>query len=494
MPGNNFVRDASQLQVQLISIILKMARMDIPVVAVWFNENKSQVQGTKHLKNMISNIEKVEVENAIKLDFLNLVSPETNESLLETDVNPEQNQAKSMFQNICQKQKPDFLPFPLSCMNKREKISWVTGEILREQQIKSGAVFGHVKYGDQDLIPSFWPNDEWEWKNLTKNLSNVSNNSYTGQGNLQNFITELITRCLTAKGKDPETYVVANIDKKKINRRKKSHRIHEELHIVEDADDIIDETDANAQGEDVDIQESTYRDPFDSSHPESSTFVPRRNLPDSMPYRCPEDGETSVGPELDSAECGPLPPGATPVNDDEVQPPEQQSYTYMESDHAYPSQLVEPNLSESDFESGDIDRWISDPPGFLQDIPEPLHPGWKAIDNSGGGPCLFKATSDHIRLKDFRHLRRYTHSHIIDQWYFFKPFYTFPLLIKIGSGNGSHTVTIPDEMIFLAFLRSEKSMIAWNTSQAEVIALGEITMFKQYEINLNHYFRTCFEC
>ena len=186
-------------------------------------------------------------------------------------------------------------------------------------------------------------------------------------------------------------------------------------------------------------------------------------------------------PDLDSSECGPLPTGATPVDNDQPPSP-QQSYTYMDGEPLLFSQLVEPNLTESDFDSDITMRDVSDPPNYLNELPDPLHPGWKTLENARGGPCLFRSGADHIRLKDFRHLRRYTHTHIIDQWYFFSSFYSFPLNIRIGT-NGQYE-NIKDEASFLTFLKTERSMIAWNTSQAEIVALGLYSIVLKIVIKL----------
>ena len=58
--------------------------------------------------------------------------------------------------------------------------------------------------------------------------------------------------------------------------------------------------------------------------------------------------------------------------------------------------FAEPTLQASDYEPLYCNRPISIPPRFLQEINEPLHPGWKILKNTGGGACLFKAVADHI--------------------------------------------------------------------------------------------------
>ena len=479
MPKKNFGRDVSRLHIQLISCQLKLAKIGMPVASIWLHENEPQVHGTRYLKGLLSNIEQEEVDSAIKLDVMNLASPEPDEPLLDIESDaPEYNLAKSIFKNSSPNSgpAPDLLPLPLSCMNQREKYTWITKEILKEQQNKStsSVVSSRVKYGVPDLQPSFWSNEDWEWGQMTKHFSNIASSSYTGPGTLLEFVTKLIVRCLTQFGKDPETHVVPDVDKKILAKRKKIFRVHESTHIVEDSDSLNGEQNhsADVQNEEIQAQES-HRCPLEHQQPEPTVFKPRRNLPDSTPLRTP------AGVATDTADCGPPPPSATPVCDDQTQtppsPPQPQSYTYIESEHNFTfSQIVEPTLAETDFDPKYTNRWICDTPGFLQETPQPLHPGWKFVKNSGGGSCLFKAAADHIALKDFRHLRRYTHAHMEDQWYFFKPFYTFPLEVRIGAGDDSYVKNFEDDQSFVQFLRSEESMHAWNVSSAEIIALGHV--------------------
>ena len=502
MPPKNFERDATRCQVQLISSLLRMAKMNMPVAAVWLHEDKPQVYGTRHLKRLLCDIEQVDVDNAIKLDVLNLSSPDPDEPLLK-DQNDAPDHNVAQFRNSSEStSSPDLLPFPLSCMNRKEKFIWMTKEILRDQRRQSEEVTTRVKYGDPNLVPSFWPNEEWDWGQLTRNFSNISSNSYTGPGNLQDFVTRLISRCLNKFDKDPETYVKSNIDKTKLEKRKKSHKVHEGSHILEDVDEPSEREEVSVNThdeEEVRAQTSQYRSPFDQPQPESSSFIPRRNLPDSAPYRCTEGlsantASTDPGcgppPPCAAPGCGPPSPCAAPVYDDQTQPPQEQSYTYIESgENVIFSEIGEPTLAETDFDAHYTGRWIEDPPGFLSHIPQPLHKGWKMVRNSGGGSCLFRAAADHIALKDFRHLRRYAHSHIEDQWHFFKAYFRFPLDVQIGTGNNSHYRNFPDEHHYIAFLRSEDSMNAWNTSEVEIIALGHVLNIDVLVLTYNMRYR-----
>ena len=219
MPGCNQTRDIVNLQVQLITTILKLARHDVPIVAIWYQENSVQIHGTKHMKEFILNLVQGDLEKAIKEDIFNFASPEPDEPLLDvTDENvPEKVQAKQLLQKFYHGKEPDKLPFPVSCMNKKEKITWVTKQILQEQRELSGNITNIVKYEDPHLMPSFWLNEEWDWMLLTKNLSNVTTEIYTGPGEFQDFLTRLIYGCLSMHGKDPENFFTENINQKALN-------------------------------------------------------------------------------------------------------------------------------------------------------------------------------------------------------------------------------------------------------------------------------------
>ena len=95
---------------------------------------------------------------------------------------PERIREKQAFQQFCSNKTPDELPFQLSCLTK---------EILNQQRAKSGNSINNVVYGDPNLMPNFWLSEVWDWPLLTKNLSNVTNEMYTGPGNFHDFLTRL---------------------------------------------------------------------------------------------------------------------------------------------------------------------------------------------------------------------------------------------------------------------------------------------------------------
>ena len=72
MPGCNQTRDIVNLQVQLITTILKLVRHDVPIVAIWYQENSVQTHGTKHMKDFILKLVQGDLEKAIEEDNFSL--------------------------------------------------------------------------------------------------------------------------------------------------------------------------------------------------------------------------------------------------------------------------------------------------------------------------------------------------------------------------------------------------------------------------------------
>ena len=195
MPGCNQSRDIINLQVQLLTTILKLSKHDVPVVAVWYHENNIKVEGSKHLKQFVSSLNEGDLATAIKADVFNFASQESDEPVIGAEDNTdiaELVQAKQIFSQFYEGKDPDRLPYPLACMNKKEKIVWLTKEMLQEQREMSGKMTDIVRYGVPGLMPSFWLNDEWDWTLLTKNLSTVKKDIYTGPGVFQDFLSKLI--------------------------------------------------------------------------------------------------------------------------------------------------------------------------------------------------------------------------------------------------------------------------------------------------------------
>ena len=437
--GSNRSRVICRLTGQLVTAIDKLGQMMTPVAVLWYENNSINVEGTEKLKQFLKQLKKDDIETAIKEDIFHFAVDVNAESPMDTDADNQMEQQSPS--------SPIKLPFPLSVMNRKQKIVWLAKEILREQNTRTDSSKAYVKYGDPRCKPSFWLSDEWDWTLCKINLSKVKTEMYTGPGDFQDFLTRLIENCLSMAGKDPETFV-ESMNRIILKKKKKAKGIHVSSHIVDNPIDTGRDSDIDDMPDDNDAPEAQYIHPSDN---QQSSFRPRRTLPDDEPPRYPES----------SGSAQPTPGNPTP-----------NTTSTLISSQAAGDDLV---LSPSDFAYVRSSRSYFSPARYLNDLPEPLHPGWKILENPGRGSCLFISAADHIYLKDFTVLRKYVHKHIIDNWHFYSPFYVFPLLVPVGSGNSSYQKIIENEMTYHEFLRSSESMISYNnTSNAEIIAIGNV--------------------
>ena len=282
------------------------------------------------------------------------------------------------------------------------------------------------------------------------------------------MLYRLIEACLSSKGKDPELYVHEILKEEALKKRKKDKGIHDSSHIIEDSVQSSGDTEEEANDNENVATQSEYIPPVSLN--EIPAFTPRRMLPDDGLPRYPGSG--------------PLPPGATPVNPT-TPPPAPEATSTSPRSPVSTNHFDEPILSQEDFQLLWSSREFKSPPPFLTDIYEPLHPGWKSLENLADGACLFRTAADHVWLKDYKLLRKFVHQHIIDDWFFYGSFYVFPISIQIGAGNGSYRKVIENETRYLKFLKSEESMISFNTSNTEIIAIGNILKVNIHVLTYN---------
>ena len=150
MSYRNRKRDIATLQLQFITTMIKLAKLQVPVVAVWFDDESIQTHGTKHLKDFINNANQEELVKAMKKDLLKFSDAENAEPLIQFDTSSvsEKQKTKQILKDFLQEKTIEKLPVPLSCMGKKEKITWLTKQILRDQRLQSGSTLNYVRYGD----------------------------------------------------------------------------------------------------------------------------------------------------------------------------------------------------------------------------------------------------------------------------------------------------------------------------------------------------------
>ena len=81
-------------------------------------------------------------------------------------------------------------PASVGLMNYTELWKWISEEILKEYWARGGKS-KCVKYGRADFEPSFWLPEIWGWENVDKHPRDLSKNSFTGPGNMTEFLKKL---------------------------------------------------------------------------------------------------------------------------------------------------------------------------------------------------------------------------------------------------------------------------------------------------------------
>ena len=110
-------------------------------------------------------------------------------------------------------------------MKYEELWEWITQEILKEHW-GNGGKSKCVKFGNNDFEPSFWLGDIQGWANVDKHPKDLTKASYTGPGNMTEYLKMVVVKKLDMLGINPEMWIskqFTEADKKKRERtRKKS--------------------------------------------------------------------------------------------------------------------------------------------------------------------------------------------------------------------------------------------------------------------------------
>ena len=84
MSYRNRKRDIATLQLQFITTMIKLAKLQVPVVAVWFDDDSIQTHGTKRLKNFINNANREELfrHTAVRHELVRVNSTKKKKDLI----------------------------------------------------------------------------------------------------------------------------------------------------------------------------------------------------------------------------------------------------------------------------------------------------------------------------------------------------------------------------------------------------------------------------
>ena len=188
---------------------------------------KTQYYGTAAVKEVFIS-DREAIEQALKNDALALCRDKVDDECVD-DINSTnaEAEARDKVYQLMNGEGLQRLPYPLSLMNRKEKLSCVRHLIVYDRYQRGGNDSTKIKAGDRSWEPRFWPNRFLKWKDLKVNIGRVKKDHLKGVCPTE-FYTYIIEEAFRMYGLDPEKYIDCNLDGKKLMLRKKGLGIHNE--------------------------------------------------------------------------------------------------------------------------------------------------------------------------------------------------------------------------------------------------------------------------
>ena len=118
---------------------------------------------------------------------------------------------------------PFKLPSLVHLLSYEELWQWISREALKEHWRKGGKS-KHVKYGYPEFEPSFWLGDLWEWESVVKHPKDLTKASYTGPGNMTDFLKKVVANKLAMLGINPDMWVSDKFTEEEKQRRGRTRK------------------------------------------------------------------------------------------------------------------------------------------------------------------------------------------------------------------------------------------------------------------------------
>ena len=113
--------------------------------------------------------------------------------------------------------------------------------------------------------------------------------------------------------------------------------------------------------------------------------------------------------------------------------------------------------------------------------------GWKWIlPVIGNGACLDNSAAGHIYEDPSQgQLLNDAHSYIVDNWWYFQPFYSLPFQETVGVGAGSYRVCITNYEELKLFLLSPESLLLYSSSEVDIASMATLFNISIYIFTYN---------
>ena len=181
-------------QLKLITGVLQLIKKKVPVMLLWLNQGEMQKIGTRNILDWFDSLDdevKGDLSSRMVQDIISMnanreVMAENNQNINDAE------KAVRILKNMSSLTELPRLPYPLSLMNKRQKIKYLSDRIFEEAKVAGVQVI----YGSKSWKPQFWLDDVWAWHNLTKPLIKITEAEFSGEGSYADFLENLIRSIL----------------------------------------------------------------------------------------------------------------------------------------------------------------------------------------------------------------------------------------------------------------------------------------------------------
>ena len=225
-------------EINLISTGLNLLKNNVPMGAFWHRLGQVNFFGSSKTSSWFESLDsklKDSLNDALVLDMQNMA----NEPLLAMNAESLSDRDTAIkISKSFDAQNPNIhssglplLSFPLSLMNKKQKLKYLASAISKEGK-KSNV--GKVSFGEEESKPFWWLEEMWSWSNVNQSLHSIKDTMYTGEGTFDEFITKSMISLLTLNGMDPERDILSMEGKSNILAKKRRQRgIHEPPKVLE---------------------------------------------------------------------------------------------------------------------------------------------------------------------------------------------------------------------------------------------------------------------
>ena len=531
-------------EINFVSTGLNLMKKNVPLGAFWHRLGQVNFFGSSKTSAWFESLDS-KVKDSLSIALVEDMKNMANEPLLKTNESLSDREKAIKISQRFKDQNPNFhpsglhlLPFPLSLMNKKQKLKYLANSISEEANKNN---HGRLSFAEEESKPSWWLEEMWGWINVNKSLHSIKETMYTGEGTFDEFITKSMINLLHLAGMDPERDILSMEGKSNILAKKRKQRgILEPSKALE-----------YAEIEKVQPQHNKFvgfTTPRLSSNPIRSTLSSQPVTyctPTSTPPPGQEQAQYGLSHEGSSGSSNFESPkqsnekleGNDDLNENEVLLTE--VFESVNTASEISSEVLKEvpligSLSSFDLLNSGKDggqftyqprRAIGDSPfkcatnsakikkrkiqfqGFDRSkkskvdstafvkVPGALESqlGDCMIQRNSGGcsSSLYKAAMQHVNVgnfvaseEGFEQLQSFAHAKLVEWWPSFGHLFSFPTEVKVESENNIRMVKIPDGEAFKKFLKSDESLYASLSKEVEIWILS-------YVLNTYIFLLTC---